>query len=246
MNRYGLIGFPLTHSFSKKFFTEKFQQLGISDSNRYDLFEMEDCSELLSLLSKYPNIKGINVTIPHKQHVLQYLNEIDTAAQRIGAVNVIKITDGRLKGYNSDYYGFSLSLKEAFIASEKTAKKALILGNGGAAKAIKVALEDMQIDYKTVSRRPSDDSISYQEAADLIDSHQLIVNTTPLGTYPKPDACPDIPYEKLTSNHFLFDLVYNPAETLFMNRGAQKKATVLNGYRMLVLQAEKSWEIWNS
>lgn len=245
MNRYGLIGFPLTHSFSKKYFTEKFQQLNISDSNHYDLFELEDYRKLPELIAKYPDLKGLNVTIPHKQNVQQYLHNIDPAAQRIGAVNVIKISDGKLIGYNSDYYGFGLSLKEAFTKSKKSAEKALILGNGGAAKAVKIALEDMEIEYKAVSRTPNQEAISYGQAAELISSHHLIVNTTPLGTYPKPEACPDIPYDKLTSNHFLFDLVYNPAETLFMKLGAQKKATVLNGYRMLVLQAEKSWEIWN-
>lgn len=246
MNRYGLIGFPLTHSFSKKYFTEKFEQLNISDSNCYELFELEDYNQFPDLLKKYADLRGLNVTIPHKQNVLQYLDEIDPAAKRIGAVNVVKISNGILKGYNSDYYGFRNSLNEAFIAAGKSAKKALILGDGGAAKAVKVALEDMEIQYETVSRSPKNGSVSYEEAADLIESHHLIVNTTPLGTYPNPDACPDIQYDKLTENHFLFDLVYNPAETLFMKQGTQKKATVLNGHRMLVLQAEKSWEIWNS
>jgi shikimate dehydrogenase len=246
MNRYGLIGFPLTHSFSKKYFTEKFDQLCISASNCYELFEIEDYSLLPDLIAKYPDLKGLNVTIPHKQSVQQFLHEIDPAAQRIGAVNVIKISDGKLTGYNSDHYGFKRSLKEVMKSSGKKPKKALILGNGGAAKAVKVALEDIGIAYLTVSRSPSGKSINYQEAAELVNSHKLIINTTPLGTFPKTDACPDLPYENLTADHILYDLVYNPAETLFMKHGAQKKATVLNGYRMLVLQAERSWEIWNS
>lgn len=246
MNRYGLIGFPLTHSFSKKYFTEKFEQLNISDLHCYELFEMEDFNELPALLAKHPDLRGLNVTIPHKQNVQQFLDEIDSAAKRIGAVNVIKISDKKLIGYNSDHYGFKRSLKEVLKSSRKKPKKALILGNGGAAKAVKVALEDMGIAYLTVSRSPSGKSINYEEAAELVKSHKLIVNTTPLGTFPKTDACPDIPYEELTPDHILYDLVYNPAETLFLKHGIQKKATVINGYRMLVLQAERSWEIWNT
>lgn len=246
MHLFGLIGFPLTHSFSKKYFTEKFADLGISESHRYELFELEDFNELPRLVAENPDLKGLNVTIPHKQNVQQFLTEIDGAAQKIGAVNVIKISDnGKLIGYNSDYYGFRKSLEEAFVATGKTAKNALVLGNGGAAQAIKVALEDMGIAYKTVSRNASATNLSYADATALVATCQLIVNTTPLGTFPKTEAFPDIPYEKLTSNHFLFDLVYNPAETLFMKKGKQQGATTLNGYRMLVLQAEKSWEIWN-
>lgn len=245
MNRYGLIGFPLTHSFSKKYFTEKFEQLNISESHCYELFEMENHTDFPNLITRHPDLRGLNITIPHKQNVQQYLDHIDSAAARIGAVNVIKILDGKLTGYNSDHYGFKHSLEEAFDSSVKKPEKALILGNGGAAKAVKVALEDLNISYLTVSRSPSTESISYQEAAELVASHKLIVNTTPLGTFPKTEACPDLPYEKLTADHILYDLVYNPAETLFLKHGIQKTATVLNGYRMLVLQAERSWEIWN-
>lgn len=246
MNRYGLIGFPLTHSFSKKYFTEKFEQLKIANTHCYELFEMEDFNELPALFANYPDLRGLNVTIPHKQNVQQFLDEIDSAAERIGAVNVIKISDGKLTGYNSDHYGFKRSLKEVLKSSGKKPKKALILGNGGAAKAVKVALEGMGVAYLTVSRSPSGKSINYEEAAELVKSYKLIVNTTPLGTFPKTDACPDIPYEDLTSEHILYDLVYNPAETLFLKHGIQKKATVINGYRMLVLQAERSWDIWNA
>lgn len=246
MNLYGLIGFPLTHSFSKKFFTEKFEREGISGDNRYELFEMEDYTDLLDVVEANPDLRGINVTIPHKQNVLNLLDDIDEAAERIGAVNVIKITeDQQLIGFNSDYYGFSLSLEETLEDSGKFVDNALILGDGGAAKAVKVALEDMEIDYKVVSRSPGEKSISYADLPDLISSHQLIINATPLGTFPNETTFPDIPYDQLTADHVLFDLVYNPAETVFLQKGKAQGATVVNGHRMLILQAEKSWEIWN-
>ncbi len=247
MNQYGLVGFPLTHSFSKQYFTEKFEELHLSETHRYELFELPNFRDFPALISQYPDLRGLNVTIPHKQNIQQFLDSIDPAADRIGAVNVIKVANGKLTGYNSDHYGFKKSLEETLsVFAHKKPKKALVLGNGGAAQAVKVALADMDIAHLTVSRTPSGVSISYQEAAELLHSHKLIVNTTPLGTFPETHTCPDIPYEKLTPAHILYDLVYNPAETLFLKHGLAKGATVANGYRMLVLQAERSWEIWNT
>lgn len=247
MNRYGLIGFPLTHSFSKHYFTEKFERLHLAETHQYELFELPNFRDFPALIAQYPDLRGLNVTIPHKQTIQQFLDSIDPAAERIGAVNVIKVTQGKLIGYNSDHYGFKKSLEETLLtSSHQKPNGALVLGNGGAAQAVKVALADMGIAYRTVSRTPSETSISYQEAAELIQSHKLIVNTTPLGTFPETHTCPDIPYDQLTSAHILYDLVYNPAETLFLKHGLAKGATVANGYRMLVLQAERSWEIWNT
>lgn len=244
-HRFGLIGFPLSHSFSKRYFTEKFEEAGISGTHRYDLFEIEDISALPGIIAETEGLKGLNVTIPHKLNVLPYLSEIDPAAARIGAVNVVKIeSDKRLKGYNSDYYGFRRSLEE-FLGGN-TPQNALVLGNGGAARAIRVALEDMGIPHKLVSRTAGEDRISYETANTLLADHTLIINCTPLGTYPKTDAAPDLDYTLLTDAHFLYDLVYNPEETLFMQKGKANGAKTINGYQMLVYQAEKSWEIWNS
>lgn len=244
MNCFGLIGFPLGHSFSKKYFTEKFEQLGISDNNIYKLFELENIQQFTELLKNEPNLKGINVTIPHKQAVMPFLDGLDASAEKVGAVNVIKFTEnGKLIGYNSDYFGFKNSL-ELFLSNTKV--KALVLGNGGAAKAIVATLKDLEIPYKTVSRTKSDENISYQEIPTLIADHQLIINCSPVGTYPKADFCPDIPYELLTENHYLYDLVYNPLETLFLEKGKAQGAKTHNGLLMLHLQAEKSWKIWNA
>lgn len=244
-HRFGLIGFPLSHSFSKRYFTEKFEEAGISGTHGYDLFEIEDISALPGIIAETEGLKGLNVTIPHKLNVLPYLSEIDPAAARIGAVNVVKIeSDKRLKGYNSDYYGFRRSLEE-FLGGN-TPQNALVLGNGGAARAIRVALEDMGIPHKLVSRTAGEDRISYETANTLLADHTLIINCTPLGTYPKTDAAPDLDYTLLTDAHFLYDLVYNPEETLFMQKGKARGAKTINGYQMLVYQAEKSWEIWNS
>lgn len=242
---YGLIGFPLSHSFSKRYFTEKFAEMGIANEHRYELFEMEDYNQLPKLIEEYPTLRGLNVTIPHKLNVQQFLDEINDAAKRIGAVNVIKITpDKRLIGFNSDYFGFKNALVE--MIGDDAKLNALILGNGGAAKAVKVALEDLGIGYKVVSRSPKENEWSYEDLKGKLADYKLIINTTPLGTYPKVETCPPIPYEELTASHYLSDLVYNPEITLFMQKGMDTGAKVQNGYRMLVLQAEKSWEIWNA
>ena len=244
MNLYGLIGFPLTHSFSKKYFTEKFQKENIKDS-RYELFEIKEAKQVLEVIKNNPDLKGLNVTIPHKEAVLSYLLEIDAAAKNIGAVNVIKISNGKLKGYNSDYYGFRQSLVN-FIG-EKKQLKALILGTGGAAKAVKAALQDLAIPFHFVSREKRSPDFSYQDLnAAILSEYKLIINTSPLGMYPKTESFPEIPYQYLTSEHFLFDLVYNPEETTFMKKGTEKGAKTKNGLEMLHLQAEKAWEIWNT
>ena len=244
MKKFGLIGFPLSHSFSKKYFTDKFQELGISDTHQYDLFEIENIAELKNIVKNTDSLTGLNVTIPHKLNVIPFLNEIDSAAERIGAVNVIKVSENKnLKGYNSDYFGFRKSLEE-FLGNSKGIK-ALVLGNGGAAKAICVALEDMGIEYKLVSRRASENTINYRKANELLTEYKLIINCTPLGTYPNIASFPDLDYENIGQGYFCFDLVYNPSETKFLQKSKDNGAKTINGYDMLVYQAEKSWEIWN-
>lgn len=250
MRLFALIGYPLTHSFSKKYFTEKFEREGISNC-RYELFELPDYKNFPDLIASHPDLIGLNVTIPHKQNIIPFLDELDAAsAARIGAVNTIKIlADGRLKGYNTDYYGFRLSLEQWLQSLNLSIEglKALVLGNGGAAKAVFAALEDIQISYQIVSRQKTATTITYEDLTkDVIASHHLIINTSPVGTYPKVDECPVIPYEWLNEKHLLYDLVYNPAETLFLKKGKQQNAQTHNGLPMLQLQAEKAWEIWNN
>jgi len=262
MRKFGLIGFPLTHSFSRKYFTEKFEREGISDC-QYDLFEMADVAESLPGLLQTPGLCGLNVTIPHKQAVLPFLSRLDNSAEKVGAVNVIRLeTDGSLTGFNSDYYGFRQSLEEWFLKEEEekggreerdskahshssfSCSKALVLGTGGASKAVVAALKDLHIPHKMVSRTKTADNLTYNELPGQLVDYRLIVNCSPVGTYPRVDEAPALPYEELTAHHWLYDLVYNPAETLFMRRGLERGAHVLNGHRMLVLQAEKAWEIW--
>lgn len=244
MNLYGLIGFPLTHSFSKKYFTEKFHRENISNS-RYELFEIKDAAQVLEIVKNNPDLKGLNVTIPHKENVIKYLNSIDPAAKEIGAVNVVKVVNGELIGYNSDYYGFLQSLLHLLGGNRQV--KALILGTGGAAKAVKAALSELKIPFQFVSRKAEGTNLSYEDLNDsVLKEYTLFINTSPVGMYPNRDACPDIPYHLLTSEHYLFDLVYNPEETLFMKRGAERGAKTQNGLEMLHLQAEKAWEIWNN
>ena len=246
MKKFGLIGRTLSHSFSKNYFGEKFEKENITDA-QYDLYELADSKELLSLIENNKGLlKGLNVTIPYKQDVLPFLKEIDPAAKKIGAVNVLKIADnGDIKGYNSDYYGFKTSL-ENFANEALNDCKALILGTGGASKAVKQALIDLNIPYQYVSRHRADGIISYDDLTpELIKAHKLIINCTPLGMHPNIDNCPYIPYEQLSKEHLLYDLVYNPEETLFMKKGRERGAKAIHGLEMLKLQAEKSWEIWN-
>ncbi len=259
MKKFGLIGYPLTHSFSKKYFTEKFEREGISDC-QYNLYEMAEVSESLPALLEIPGLQGLNVTIPHKQAVLPFLSRLDSSAEKVGAVNVIRLeSDGSLMGFNSDYYGFRLSLeawggeglglgaKDAnpLLQAPSPKPHALILGTGGASKAVVAALNDMGISHQMVSRTKTPDNLTYDELPGQLADYTLIVNCSPVGTYPRVDEAPVLPYEELTAHHWLYDLVYNPAETLFMRRGLEHGAHVLNGHQMLVLQAEKAWEIWN-
>ncbi|GAB4055577.1 shikimate dehydrogenase family protein [Spirosoma litoris] len=247
MNRYGLIGFPLTHSFSQRYFTEKFEREGIVDS-RYDLFDLPAISGLSDLL-RLPDLRGLNVTIPHKQAVFPYLDRLDASAEKIGAVNVIKLeADGSRTGYNSDYYGFRQSLTDWLTKLERvpTDLKALVLGTGGASKAVTVALTDLEIPFSFVSRTKTSDTLTYEELAGVLPDYSLVINGSPVGTYPRINEAPDIPYHLLTDKHLLYDLVYNPAETQFMKLGLERGASVHNGLRMLELQAEKAWEIWQS
>lgn len=247
MNAYALIGFPLGHSFSGKYFTEKFEQMGLSETHEYKLFELPDIQEFPQLLKNETNLKGLNVTIPHKQAVMPFLDALDASAEKVGAVNVIKFSEnGKLIGYNSDYYGFKTSLEDFLSDVNISSIKALVLGNGGAGKAVVAALKDLGIAFKTVSRTKSDENIGYDEIPALIADYQLVINCSPVGTYPKSDQSPDIPYESLTENHYLYDLVYNPLETLFLQKGKEQGAKTHNGLLMLHLQAEKAWEIWNS
>lgn len=244
MKAYGLIGFPLTHSFSEKYFAEKFANEHITDC-AYKLYELPDLQGFPALLKSIPNLHGLNVTVPHKEKVMPYLDAVETEARKIGAVNVIKIENGKTTGYNSDYQGFMQSLETFYPVDKKP--QALIFGTGGAAKAVLAALDSMGISYKIVSRQPQAGQLQYHELTpEIIATHRLLINATPLGTYPKVDTCPPIPYNTLSENHYLYDLVYNPAETLFLKKGREMGAHIKNGHEMLVRQAEVAWQIWNS
>lgn len=242
MRLFGLIGYPLTHSFSGKYFAEKFVREGLS-GYRYDLFSIPAIDELPFILSQHPDLCGLNVTIPYKEQVLPFLNEADEVVQEIQACNCISIKNGQLKGFNTDVIGFEISLKEHLRPHHR---KALILGTGGAAKAVGFVLQKTGIEFKYVSRKKTANNLTYSELDKAVmDTYQLIINTTPVGTYPAISEAPDIPYDYLTSRHYLFDLVYNPEKTLFLQKGEQKGAIVKNGYDMLLIQADESWKIWN-
>lgn len=242
MRLFGLIGYPLSHSFSKKFFTEKFEREGLTDC-RYEHFAIANINELKTVLEQNPDLCGLNVTIPYKEQVLPFLQEQDLLVQKIKACNCILINNDNLKGFNTDVTGFLGSLKQQLGSHHR---KALILGTGGAAKAIEFALDKLGIAYRHVSRKPSAQNYSYEQLTpSIIHDHTLIVNTTPVGMYPAVAEAPPIPYESLTASHYLFDLVYNPEKTLFLKKGEEKGAVIKNGYDMLVGQAEESWRIWN-
>lgn len=240
MRKFGLIGFPLKHSFSPGYFATKFSEEGIVDAE-YKLYELSDISEFAELTMS--DMVGINVTIPYKEKVMNYLQELSDEARQIGAVNTIKWENGILKGYNTDCYGFEKSLT-AFYGDDKP-EKALVLGSGGASKAVMFTLQNLGINAQIVSRQSR--YLNYKDLeASNFDSKLLIVNTTPLGTWPDVDSAPNIPYRFIRAEHFLYDLVYNPEKTLFLKRGEEQGASIKNGHDMLKLQAEKSWEIWNS
>jgi shikimate dehydrogenase len=248
MNIYGLIGYPLTHSLSAQYFSEKFFRENIHDC-RYELFPLDNISGFESLIRNNTDLKGLNVTIPYKESIIQYISFVDDIAKKIAAVNTIKILDCKnfiLHGYNTDAFAFEESLKPLLKPEHN---KALIIGTGGASKAVAYILAEMGIQFYFVSttKKTNPDSLCYNEISEeIISSHTLIINATPAGMYPEINTAPDIPYHFITKRHILYDLVYNPSETLFMKRGIEKKAIVKNGLEMLYLQAEKSWEIWNS
>ncbi len=241
--KFGLVGRNISYSFSRGYFAKKFEELGL-DNCSYVNFDIESIAEFKNIIFNTENLQGLNVTIPYKQEVIPYLNRLDDTASKIGAVNTIKLENGKLIGHNTDAYGFQKSL-EPFLKEHH--KRALILGTGGASKAIAHVLDTMDITYSFVSRRPHTKGITYKELTeDLIKNHLLIINCTPLGTFPEIEKKPDLPYQYLGNDHLLFDLIYNPEKTSFLRIGEEKGATILNGQRMLELQAEKAWEIWNS
>jgi shikimate dehydrogenase len=247
MDTYGIIGYPLKHSFSKKFFTEKFEKEKIDAE--YLNFEIADISRFTDIVQSCPALKGLNVTIPYKEKVIPFLDDLDPAAGEIGAVNVVKISrnDGKTKltGYNSDIIGFQNSIKP--LIDPSIHKKALILGTGGASKAVRGGLKNLGVEWTYVSRTPGERQLSYKDIGrEVMDEYTIIVNTSPLGTYPDVDSAPDIPYNLLTEKHFLYDLVYNPAGTRFLRLGKENGAKTKNGAEMLELQARAAWKIWNS
>ncbi len=243
MRKFGLIGRNISYSFSASYFKNKFKEEEIRDAT-YDNFDLKSITEFHSRLKNNPGIKGLNVTIPYKEEVIPYLDSINKTAKQIGAVNTIKVTKkGKLKGYNTDYYGFKKSIKP-FL--KKHHRKALILGTGGASKAIAFVFKQLKIDYSYVSRFRSIHNFTYKDLnEDIINQYTIIVNCSPVGTHPDVNNCPEIPYQAITNKHILFDLIYNPNETLFSKKGKLKGATIINGLKMLEYQAERSWEIWN-
>lgn len=241
MDRYGIIGFPLGHSFSRAFFTEKFQKEHIDAE--YVNFEIPSAHLLPEIVRSNPHLRGLNVTLPYKEAVIPMLDSMSDEAREIGAVNVIQVREGRLKGFNSDIIGFMGSLRPLL---KPWHQHALVLGTGGASRAIRVGLERLGLDWTYVSRTAAEGRLTYAALTPEVMEHfQVIVNCSPVGMFPKVDACPDIPYHLLSPRHLLYDLVYNPEETLFLKRGAQQGATIKNGLEMLHLQALASWEFWN-
>ena len=245
MDKYGLIGYPLGHSFSKNYFNEKFENEGIDA--QYINFEIPSIENLTEILDSNPELKGLNVTIPYKEKVISYLDVVSPEANAIGAVNVIKVEhrgeDVYLKGYNSDVIGFTKSI-EPYI--EPYHKKALILGTGGASKAINFGLKSLGLETVFVSRYERPGTIQYEKITpEVIQEYNVIVNCTPVGMYPHVDECPELPYEAMDSHTLLYDLIYNPDETLFMKKGKEHGATVKNGLEMLLLQAFASWDFWH-
>ncbi len=243
MQLYGLLGYPLTHSFSQRYFTEKFSQLGLTELS-YQNFAIPSIQLFPQLLVDNPFLHGFNVTIPYKKQIIPFLHEMNEAVREMGACNCVHIKNGKLYGFNTDIIGFEQSLLP-FLKPSHT--NALILGTGGAAAAVAYVLRKLQISYLFVSRNTDNQTIQYNQVdAELLKKYTLIINTSPVGQFPDIAVAPAIPYEALGLNHHLFDLIYNPEITRFMELGMQQGATVQNGYEMLVLQAEESWRIWNS
>ena len=244
---YGLIGYPLVHSFSQDYFNQKFSAEDIDA--QYINFEIEDLGLLMEIIAEYPNLNGLNVTAPYKEAVIAYLDSLDGDAQEVGAVNVIRLIRDKktgslleLRGYNSDVVGFDNTL-ESILTPERT--HAMVLGTGGAAKAVKTALERRGVEVQLVSRRKTEHTVVYEEITRaMVNSYQLVINATPLGKYPDDNQCPDFPYRFLSKDHLCYDLIYNPEETLFMKNSAKYGAQTKNGIEMLLLQAFDSYRIW--
>jgi shikimate dehydrogenase len=243
MSLYGLIGYPLSHSFSKKYFTKKFEEEDLKNC-AYENFPIPSINELKEVLA-LPALQGFNVTIPFKELVIPFLHHSSEIVKKIGACNCIKILEGKLYGFNTDVFGFENSLANKLDPAIH--HRALILGTGGSSKAVRFVLEKLKIRFTSVSRKPAAGCLSYEQITkEIIQSNQLIINTTPLGMFPNIVEAPPLPYQFLTPSHYLVDLIYNPEKTLFLKKGEDCGAQIQNGYEMLVLQAEKSWEIWNN
>ena len=243
---YGLVGFPLGHSFSKPYFTDKFSRQNIPAE--YRNFEIENIADIRDIIATNPQLRGLNVTIPHKELVIPFLDSLSEDAAKIGAVNVISIQRKdekiHLTGYNTDYIGFRYALSQ--LIHPETHPKALILGTGGASKAVAYALSSLHIEYTLVSHSGKKNAINYSElTTDILQAHRIIINTTPLGTFPHTETFPPIPYSLLTLQHLAYDLVYNPAETMFLQKAKAQGAVIKNGEEMLQRQAEAAWDIWN-
>ncbi len=243
MREFGLIGRTLSHSFSKSYFTEKFEKEGVANA-KYSLFELDSIEEFPALLASTPNLCGLSVTIPYKQQIMRYLDEISQEAQAIGAVNCVEFRDGRLIGHNTDIVGVRESLAE--LLGGVMPSRALVLGTGGAAQAVIYCLAQMGVEFDIVSRDAAKANYTYDSIpVDVVAQSELIINATPLGTYPNVEDAPSIPYAYVSPNHFLFDLVYNPPLTQFLAFGQQRGAKIMNGQKMLISQAEAAWMIWN-
>ncbi|AEW85049.1 shikimate dehydrogenase [Flavobacterium columnare] len=245
MKKLGLLGKNISYSFSKNYFTNKFQNESLTLIFSYDNYDIQKIGEFKEIIINEPNLIGLNVTIPYKEKIIPYLDELSETAKDIEAVNTIKITsDKKLIGHNTDFYGFQESITPLLCNHHK---KALLLGTGGASKAIAYALKNLGIDFLFVSRQQFNNTITYDQLnASTLAEYTIIINCTPLGTYPNIQDCPTIPYEFITSNHLVYDLIYNPEKTSFLTKAEEKGAIIKNGYEMLVLQAEKAWEIWNA
>lgn len=246
MIKLGLIGFPLGHSFSKNYYLSKFERENITGID-YDLYSLPNIEEFADLINKDSRFHGFNVTIPHKQSVLKFVTDLSVEAEEIGAVNCLTVhrrddATIAIKGYNTDAFGFQKSLEPLLTDKHN---RALVLGNGGAARAVCYVLNKLDIPYLLVSRNRENGDITYSDLDQkIIEDHQIIINCSPVGTFPNADECPNIPYEFITADHLLYDLIYNPEETLFLQNGKERHAVTKNGYEMLVLQAEKNWQIW--
>jgi shikimate dehydrogenase len=242
IRKFGLIGFPLEHSFSKQYFEEKFAKKGIEDA-QYDLYALKNIDNLPALLLEHGDVLGLNVTIPHKHDVMRFCDSVDDVAKAVGAVNCLKIAEGKIAGYNTDVIGFEKSLVP-LLKPHHT--HALILGSGGGSRAVQYVLSKLGISYKVISRSDGNNHLRYDTMnRDIFATRHLIINTTPLGMFPQIDKKPTIPYHLITNRHLLYDLIYNPNQTQFLSEGKSRGAAIKNGLQMLKIQAEESWRIWN-